>query len=151
MNPKASEISHRKKSLPHASTLAGKTKAAHRKIIKETGHPGVKPLDRPALLLLEHFPAPNIERITLAVYFPNAKEVMLAGSFNDWNPSANPLQSQGDGRWVAELELTHGTHEYRFVVDGNWTDDPMALAYTPNPFGTFNCVLLVKEYPHKRK
>jgi 1,4-alpha-glucan branching enzyme len=83
------------------------------------------------------------ERITLEACFPTAKKVLLAGSFNDWRPAANPLQKQGDGRWIAELELERGRYEYRFVVDGDWTDDPMACFYAVNLFGTLNGVLLV--------
>ena len=98
---------------------------------------------RPVPLLLEHFPAPFVERISVEACFPTAKEVLLAGSFNDWQPTANPLQNQGDGRWIAKLELPHGRYEYRFVVDGHWTDDPMAPLYATNVFGTLNGVLLV--------
>jgi hypothetical protein len=98
---------------------------------------------RQVLLLLEHFPAPFVERISVEACFPAAKEVLLAGSFNDWQPAANPLQNQGDGRWIAKLELRHGRYEYRFVVDGHWTDDPMAPLYATNVFGTLNGVLLV--------
>jgi hypothetical protein len=91
-------------------------------------------------LLTEHLP----ERISLRLYQPEAKEVGLVGSFNNWDPRATPLQNDGEGRWEVELILMQGRYEYRFVVDGNWTDDPQASAYVSNPFGTLNCLLLVK-------
>lgn len=93
-------------------------------------------------LLLEHFPGPDRERVSFSFYAPGAREVWLAGSFNDWRPGATPLTNQ-DGRWTIELELRRGRHEYRFLVDGSWTDDPLAAAFVPNPFGTLNCLLLV--------
>ncbi len=93
-------------------------------------------------LLLERFPGPDVQRIAFSFYAPGAREVFLAGSFNDWHPWATPLANQG-GRWTIELELRRGRHEYRFLVDGCWTDDPLAPAFVPNPFGTLNCLLLV--------
>jgi 1,4-alpha-glucan branching enzyme len=94
---------------------------------------------RKVSLLPEYLPS----RISLWLYQPNAKEVRLAGSFNNWDPRANPLQHDGEGCWRVELILARGRYEYRFVVDGNWIDDPLAAAYVANPFGTLNCLLLV--------
>jgi hypothetical protein len=34
------------------------------------------------------------------------------------------------------------TSEYRFVVDGEWTDDPLCPRYVSNPFGGLNGVLV---------
>ncbi len=48
-----------------------------------------------------------------------------------------------DGTWAKELILAPGRHEYRFVVDGEWVDDPAATDYVPNPFGGMNAVLTV--------
>ena len=67
----------------------------------------------------------------------------MAGSFNGWDPSATPLQPHGDGRWAVELILQRGKYEYRFIVDGQWTDDPLSPAYVSNPFGGLNCILAV--------
>lgn len=100
--------------------------------------PGTLPV-RKVPLLPEYLPA----RISLWLYQPKAKEVRLAGSFNNWDSGATPLRSDGEGRWEVELSLMRGRYEYRFVVDGNWTDDPLAAAYVANPFGTLNCLLLV--------
>lgn len=72
-----------------------------------------------------------------------AKTVCLAGSFNDWQPGATPMVALGDGRWVKELTLPPGRHEYRLVVDGNWLDDPNAKETTPNPHGGVNAVVTV--------
>jgi len=74
---------------------------------------------------------------------PEAQRVCVAGTFNNWQPDAVALQRQADGVWTIELELAPGEHEYRFVVDGVWCDDPQAALTLPNPFGGCNAVLLV--------
>ena len=71
-----------------------------------------------------------------AALFSLAKQVSIAGSFNNWQPSAAPLTKCGGGRWRMDLALKPGTYEYRFVVDGNWTDDPLGNTFVANPFGT---------------
>ena len=69
--------------------------------------------------------------------------VCLAGSFNDWHPDATPMVALGDGRWVKEISLPPGRYEYRFVVNGEWADDPNAKESAPNPHGGANAVLTV--------
>jgi AMP-activated protein kinase-like protein len=39
--------------------------------------------------------------------------------------------------------LKSGQYEYRFVVDGIWSDDPQARQSVANPHGGFNSVLKV--------
>ena len=75
---------------------------------------------------------------------PEASSVFIAGSFNDWSPNATPLVKNGDGTWALEIALPAGRHEYRFVVDGEWLDDPQAAEVTPNSFGSVNAVLIVE-------
>ena len=76
------------------------------------------------------------------------QEVFLAGSFNDWDPTGTPMESQGDGSWQAELELAPGRYEYKFIVDGTWCCEPGrtdsdCADCVPNPFGTMNRVIEV--------
>jgi len=74
---------------------------------------------------------------------PDAQEVGIAGSFNDWHPSVTPMIRLSDGMWAKELVLPPGSYEYRFVVDGEWVDDPAATELIPNSFGTANAVLVI--------
>jgi hypothetical protein len=87
--------------------------------------------------------APAKAEITLQLEAPQAKQVCIVGSFNEWDPMANMLGYDEDGRWGCTLALEPGEHEYRFVVDGEWCDDPENLLRRPNEFGTENCVLIV--------
>jgi 1,4-alpha-glucan branching enzyme len=83
------------------------------------------------------------KKVRLQHHAPEAKRVCVAGSFNNWQPDAAPMQSRAVGLWTIELELPPGTYEYRFVVDGCWCDDPNATETTPNLFGGHNGVLRV--------
>ena len=57
---------------------------------------------------------------------PEAKSVYLMGDFNDWNPASLPMQRRIDGWWSIQVPLTHGHHQYLFLVDGTPTLDPHA-------------------------
>jgi len=55
---------------------------------------------------------------------PAAQSVHLVGDFNGWNPLAHPMRRQIDGGWFLQVQLTHGYHRYRFLVDGEPVLDP---------------------------
>lgn len=65
---------------------------------------------------------------------------MVTGTFCDWQ-EGYPLKREKKGLWKATLTLAPGRYEYRFVVDGEWRNDPHCTECVPNPFGTENCVL----------
>jgi 1,4-alpha-glucan branching enzyme len=85
---------------------------------------------------------PNIggDRRTQAFSFhaPVASSVQLAGDFTQWQERPINLQKGADGVWRANVELPPGTHHYRFIVDGQWQDDPECPSRVPNPFGGEN-------------
>ena len=74
---------------------------------------------------------------------PEAEAVCLAGRFNHWDPTARPLKRNGKGVWETRVSLEPGVHEYRFVVDGVWQDDPQCEAHSPNELGGTNCLVRV--------
>jgi 1,4-alpha-glucan branching enzyme len=79
----------------------------------------------------------------LEFFSPTAREVKVAGAFNDWRPESTPLKKIKDGEWVVRLMLRAGEYEYRLVVDGQWIEDPEADQRSANPHGGFNSVLRV--------
>jgi hypothetical protein len=87
-----------------------------------------------ALVLFLSGPAPTPAAATVTVRFvmfaPDAQQVALAGTFNQWDPAATPLVRTGSpGVWAATLTLPTGQHQYAFVVDGaRWVLDPAAPA-----------------------
>ncbi len=84
------------------------------------------------------------------LHAPAASRAFVAGSFNDWRPDATPMRRQTDGRWVADIDVPPGRHEYKFVVDGSWCcavgpDGPTEQfeGGVPNAMGTTNRVIEV--------
>ncbi|MGZ3614487.1 MAG: isoamylase early set domain-containing protein [Thermodesulfobacteriota bacterium] len=75
---------------------------------------------------------------------PEAQEVYLVGNFNNWDTSANPMKKDKKGLWKATVSLRPGRHEYRFLVDGNWQNDPSCCDCVANEFGSQNCVRIVE-------
>jgi hypothetical protein len=84
-------------------------------------------------------------RVVVELVNPAAKQVFVAGSFNNWQPERTPLLPAGNGRWAGDLQVAPGRHEYLFVVDGQWLPDPNAKESVQNPFGGRNSVLMVAE------
>ena len=87
---------------------------------------------------------PKSNHVLLEFANSGAKSVCVAGSFNQWTPETTPLVLKGD-RWVGDLTVKPGRHEYLFVVDGQWVPDPNAKESVENPFGGRNSVLIVSE------
>jgi hypothetical protein len=53
----------------------------------------------------------------------DARNVFVAGSFNNWDPNAMRMQRNTNG-WILPYTLAPGNYTYKFVVDGNWMTDP---------------------------
>jgi hypothetical protein len=98
-----------------------------------------------ALFLMRSAPEADAEgrAITLVFVAPQAKNVSLAGDFNDWQPARQPMRDEaGDGVWTTTIRLAPGRYEYMFVVNGEeWVPDPLARVRRPDGFGRENAVL----------
>lgn len=66
---------------------------------------------------------------------PEAISVQLVGDFTHWQEKPISLKKDHSGVWHANVQLTPGEHHYRFLVDGEWRDDPECSSRVPNPFG----------------
>jgi 1,4-alpha-glucan branching enzyme len=87
---------------------------------------------------------PRARQHTITLEAPGAKAVIVTGSFCDWNLKGQPLRyDRNGGVWTTTLTLPPGQYEYRFLVDGEWQDDPACEERVPNPFGSQNCVFRV--------
>ncbi len=73
-----------------------------------------------------------------------AQEVYLAGDFNNWESSLNPMKKDKKGMRKVTVSLNPGRYEYRFLVDGNLENDPSCCDCVPNEFGSQNCVRIVE-------
>ena len=73
---------------------------------------------------------------TFSFRAPDAISVQLVGDFTHWEEQPINLHKGADGVWRTTVELPAGTHHYRFLVDGEWRDDPECALREPNPFGS---------------
>ncbi len=76
--------------------------------------------------------------VSFQIEAPQAGTVLVAGDFTNWE--AKPLKQRKDGTWSTNLSLQPGVYEYKFVVDGQWQEDPHEDRKVHNQFGTYNSV-----------
>ena len=60
--------------------------------------------------------------------------------FHELAAGAIPLQRRDGGQWMTTVAIQPGEHHYRFIVDGEWRDDPQCTLHAPNPFGSQDMV-----------
>jgi hypothetical protein len=75
--------------------------------------------------------------------FQNAKEVIVTGTFNNWDEKGMRMSFQ-NGIWLLPVNLKQGRYSYKFIVDGQWIIDPNNPYYEENQFGTDNSVLWIE-------
>ena len=77
-----------------------------------------------------------------------ASDVRIAGDFNGWVPDKGVrslIESEGPVRvWTKILQLSPGTYQYRYVVDGEWREDPENPELVSASVGGRNSVLVVR-------
>jgi len=86
---------------------------------------------------------PKLNGVVLTVHAPDAKEVYLAGEFNNWKLDESSRMEQTNGCWTKRLDLNTGKYRYRFVIDGNWSEDPANPLTQLNAYGTLDSLLEV--------
>jgi len=74
--------------------------------------------------------------------YADAREVYVVGDFNQWQPDRKMRRYQ-DGTFRLKVSLPPGRYEYKFIVNGQWCEDPDTDDSLMNPFGTRNSVCLV--------
>jgi len=81
--------------------------------------------------------------IEFVLEMPKAQQVILMGDFNLWNPKTHPMSRDKNGVWHKTVMIFPGRYEYRFLVDGEWYNDPCNTLRCPNSFGSENNVIEV--------
>jgi 1,4-alpha-glucan branching enzyme len=74
----------------------------------------------------------------------NAKEIHVAGDFNNWSETETPLRALKSGEFTAMVEVSNDKAEYqfRYIYDGTtWENDWHADDYIDNGYGVDNSVL----------
>jgi len=84
------------------------------------------------------------KEVELVCHAPDARKVCVAGQFNNWNTLSHPLKKGKDGMWRTRIKLAPGQYEYKFFVDGDWSQDAPPEMRVMNSFGTYNRVIDVQ-------
>src|SRR5579885_3172479 len=50
------------------------------------------------------------------VWAPNASAVSVAGDWNGWSSTADPLTSEGNGNWSVDIGYAHPGHNYKYYI-----------------------------------
>jgi len=91
--------------------------------------------------------APEAREVVVQFSDPDADDVRIAGDFNGWVPDkgvVSHIESDGGRRvWTKVLRLPPGIYQYRYVVDGEWREDPESRSSLPSTLGVRNSVLVV--------
>jgi chromosome partitioning protein len=91
----------------------------------------------------------GVKQLGSEVYFTSkfeaARQVLIAGDFNNWSPMVTPMHRNGRaGEWTMKLPLLPGRYRYRLVVDGRWMTDPHNKYVEVNQFGELNNIVEVE-------
>ena len=89
-------------------------------------------------------PAVTAEGVMFTIEAPDAERVQLAGDFNNWTLDGSEMEAVG-GVWKKVVQLPPGRYRYRYVVDGQWQNDPLNAVVEPNRFGGDDSVLVMDE------
>jgi len=74
--------------------------------------------------------------------YPNAKNVIVTGNFNNWSTEGYRMAKK-NGEWIFPIYLRPGKCTYKFIIDGNWVLDPGNKIWEENEYGTGNSVLWI--------
>lgn len=96
------------------------------------------------LNILQGFPKKDGNASFYLKGFQDASKVVVTGSFSRWNPDLFEMKKTKTG-WKVTLELQPKLHQYRFVVDGVWMEDPANTQKVRNEFDGYNSVIDIQK------
>ena len=85
--------------------------------------------------------------VEVRVRRPDARQVFLAGDFNNWDKSSLAMSRTRTGDWVCRLQLPEGVYQYRYWVDGAWYLDKTSPAVDAFPFGCHSLIVNDAQVP----
>ncbi|MBN1825625.1 MAG: AAA family ATPase [Candidatus Eisenbacteria bacterium] len=91
-------------------------------------------------------PAVRGDEVIFRLEAPHAREVRVAGEWNGWNPDEGVMtQDPISGVWILRARIPEGRHQYRFIVDGAWIEDPENEDHDFGAEGFRNSVVQIEE------
>ena len=87
----------------------------------------------------------NVRKVTFMYNDPDAQNISIAGSFNNWTPDQYNLTKDDKGVWNITLEIEPGKILYQYIIDGGvWRNDPDAHSIVEVPGGAQVSARIVK-------
>ena len=77
---------------------------------------------------------------------PRASEVLLAGSFTNWQDGALPMTKTDKGFEITKTFKATDEVVYKFISDGNWTTDLKAPEFMDDGFGGKNSKVTISDF-----
>lgn len=89
--------------------------------------------------------APFPASVMFSYFDDSASEIRVAGEFNNWRPTErHNLEKQEAGEWNLQIPLMPGKYEYKFIVDGEWREDPANPEHKIGDHGQKNSIIKVE-------
>ncbi|MCX6909423.1 MAG: glycogen-binding domain-containing protein [Verrucomicrobia bacterium] len=110
--------------------------------VKPAGPVMARPVPPPPRIAPPTVVPVTARKVEMSFDAPFAKFVNIAGDFNAWEMTTLALRKT-DSVWKITLELKPGAYQYKFLVDGEWVNDPNNVRTVPNQFGSLNNMLEV--------
>lgn len=82
-------------------------------------------------------------KVEVTFFYPNprATEVVVAGDFTDWQNGAEAMTKGDKGFTLTKVFPAGTTLKYKFISDGNWTEDMHAPERVDDGFGGHNGIV----------
>jgi hypothetical protein len=87
---------------------------------------------------------PELKLVEFFVELSEAKSVQLTADFTDWEEYPLDMIRFDGGIWSTTVPLPAGIYAYRFLVDGEWYDDPRGVRRDANCCGAAKAFVHVK-------
>ena len=86
-------------------------------------------------------PPPLTGTVPVCLLWPHGgKTAYICGSFTQWQKMPMQWRQAGaSGEWFKVVDLTPGTHQYKFIIDGQWRHDHTAPTVLDNLGNVNNC------------
>jgi 1,4-alpha-glucan branching enzyme len=86
-----------------------------------------------------------VEKRSVQFKYNNGKasSVFLVGDFNAWNHKKHEMNENDRGAYSQTLMLSPGSYQYKFLVDGQWENDPLNKMTAFNAFRGLNSIIRV--------
>ncbi len=87
---------------------------------------------------VRHSPIVNGNDVLFTANAPDASDVRIAGSFNNWQQVPMYRNKSNPNLWGARITLPRGRYFYKYIVDGEWRFDSENFTPRKDSGGNYN-------------